>query len=405
MVATKSGAAVLFVDNVGGAQGYLTNLLNLGPGPKVDVDTVPVLYPDTSADVLVFDEVLGIPTVFAGDMPGIWRVFPTTTDWRAQDPLDGTPYLTALAGKMIGGKVFLVYTDLTVTRLATAAPGVCWQTVELPRSADFLTGLDVDSREHAWISWFGNDGGSNVANLWSSDGTQQRVWTGIGGSDGSGGTDGLVGAGPHVLSGGLAGTAAWPALALQTERGIHIVLADSGEAPHWTDQVLPGSKLVAQVSTCPGALFPCPTGGTCMTATKGTLPGTGFTRTSSAHSFVAWLSTDGQTTYGVPDGGYITGQGNEPSSCGPPISQSGNATVVIGRLDGATPAEFIARLGAMPAEVLRIQINVGHEISNSTASRERLALATRGDTLLVVVSTGMDKTELYYFEIDATQVP
>src|SRR6185436_19700930 len=81
VVPTGSGGTVMFVTNQGS---FVTRLFTLVPGGE-RVDDVPGLT--SAANTLAVDGD-GNPTIFAGEMPGIWRVRKTPAGWKREVALE-----------------------------------------------------------------------------------------------------------------------------------------------------------------------------------------------------------------------------------------------------------------------------------------------------------------------------
>jgi hypothetical protein len=397
LAATAGGTSIMFVTNTGK---FVTRLFTLAPDAG-RVEDVPGV---TSAANALAADLDGNPTIFAGEMPGIWRVRKTAAGWRREVALEtGGPLALVTDGRARDATKAAV----AFFRLGAEAPalatrdGACWRVDVLPGARATHLGLDVDATNRPWVAWYAYlNGRAPALELVGPDGPH-RVWT-------SPVNEGLaLQDRPIVLANGLAGTDASPALAIQRGDGVHL-LVPAPAAAAWSDRVLTGSAAAVRANNCPtGTPFGCNGQATCTSTVKGALGGFGLTRTASGRAYAAWLEGDGGATYSLSlsstTGGFCPGgpaaapvQGGA-NAAAPPLCQCtptmtswhGTVTIAVERVDA--PAA---------GGPLRIQIDAGAE-----PRKNGLALAARGNTLLVVASFGAGfDTKLRYLEIDTKKL-
>jgi hypothetical protein len=402
LVPSGPGATVMFVTNT---NGFHTRLFTLGVDGPARVDDVLSL---TSASNALAVDADGNPIIYAGEMPGVWRVRKTALGWQREEALGVSNNALALVtgGVSRGAKDFVAYYGLDdyAPRLLTH-DGDCWHSTLLPGTRLTDMAVDVDAQDRPWVAWYGGENGNiPFVELWGPDGGH-RIWNGASPQVPN------VHDRPVVLAGGLSGTAAYPAVAMQQDDGIHVFVPDEA-MPQWTDHPQPNTALTQRTGGCPAQTFSgCePVVGSagnatasCVEMTKGTLAGVGLARTASGRTYVAWLEADGQTTYSVsglepaPSACPVgvdgpPGAGVAPPACPcitlAPVSSSGTVSVVIARVDVASPP-------------LRVQLDAGGE-----ARYGDIEMAARGNTLLVVAAprAGTD-TAMRYLEVDTTKLP
>ena len=405
VVPTGPGGSVMFVTNTGR---FVTRLFTMVPGATAEVNDVPGLTSATNALAADGD---GNPTIFGGEMPGAWRVRKTPQGWGREHAVEvGSGLAMVTDGVAVdANQAFIAYYNLDdgAPRLAIR-DGACWRSTLLSGAHTAFMSLDLDSMNRPWTAWFTSVANGGVAvDLAGPDGPH-RVWTSP--SAAAGGL--MLRDRPVVLARGLTGVAAYPALAIQRPDAVHVLVPEGapGAAPTWTDRVVPSSALVAPVSDCPVQAAPflngCGGRTSCQSSIKGVIGGFGAARTTAGRTYAAWLASDGASTYSlsppITSGPLCAGidqisdGGSHPMvpptcMCAATVTAShGTATIVLSRIDTA-----------VPTEALHVNFDTGGELRAGT-----LALAARGNTLLIVASVGRGtNTELRYLEVDTTSLP
>jgi hypothetical protein len=367
-----------------------THLFTLVPG-AARVDNMPALRSGSNA--LAVDSAGGNRTVFGGEMPGVWRVRETASGWLRESAVEvdsGTLALLGDARVLDANRAFLAYrvlADERVPRLAVRDGG-CWRTSVLSGESSAELALDLDALNRPWVAW---NYSSSVVQMAGPDGTLYTPWTAPTGSAVFMYTDDRA----IVLGGGVTATkAAYPSLVIQRNDGVRVLVGDTA-LPRWTALGIAGSAATATTDPCPSSLAVpsdgCGAIASCTSATKGATHGFGAARTASGRAYVAWIATDGETTYGYRMDFQCAPERGLKQCCNPAVvtSSSGVSSVVLTRADTG-------------AEALRLTLETGRPMLSSTS----VALAARGDTLLVVAGhdNGRD-IEMRYQEVDATRLP
>jgi len=398
-----NGATVMFTTNTGS---FVSRLFSVDPGSVTTVD-VPGLTAAT--EVLVVDRA-GQRAIFGGEMPGVWRVTETATGWMRDEASSGIASDIAMLsdGRAIDDtRAFAAYFQLgdSLPRLLTR-DGACWHESPLAATPVVSMGLDVDAMNQPWVAWLTNTSSGGITlGLAGPDGAVSNPWTGTISGDSLSYWDK-----PVVLAGGLAGKGTAPALGTQRIDGLHVI-TDSPTGGVWIDHLVGGARATettdcpAQI-TVPQGMPPCQGLTSCTRHSAGALTGYGLARTASGKAYASWIEVDTTTTYtlspsGAPScpGGPTTQTPGTSPACicsATPTTAVGTATLAVAHVTepGATPQGTIVRFPLDVSGALALSAFPG------------IALATRGDTLLVVVpvGTGSD-TELRLLEIDSAGVP
>src|SRR5262249_32360650 len=141
IVPTAGGGTVMFVTNTGN---FVTRLFTMAAG-AARVDDVPGLTAATNALAVDTD---GNPVIFAGEMPGIWRVRKTAAGWKREVALEtGGPLALVTDGRARDATkaavaFWALSGDETVPRLALR-DGSCWHAEALPGSRQTYMGMDL----------------------------------------------------------------------------------------------------------------------------------------------------------------------------------------------------------------------------------------------------------------------
>lgn len=389
--AGTDGASIMFADASGP-----THLFSLAPG-GAKVEDVPALT--SAANALAVDPTTGNRTIFAGEMPGIWRVRETAAGWRRESVVEGNgPDLALVSAKVLVSAARVLDADRAIVayfalsdyqpRLAVREAG-CWRTTPLSGGQTPTDiSLDLDATNRPWTAWYERDTSGMMVRMAGPDGTTYLAWKSalyspLGWSDP-----------PILLAGGLAGTAAYPAIVSQRDDGVHVLVPDAS-AGSWTDGIFDGTA----IAQTPGCLTPisvapatgCDTTVSCTTQTKGAIKGFAAARVASGHTYVAWVAIEGQTTfhYMPQDPGFCETP-THPAKCGCVVTSITNNTMslVLTRADTG-------------GEAMRFKLDSGPAGIGTS-----LGLAARGDTLLLVVAPPNSTTAEYrYLEIDTTRLP
>ena len=378
-----NGSSVMFVTNVGA---FVTHLFSLAPG-AARVDDVPALT--SMLNALAVDPAGGNRTIFAGEMPGAWRVRETPSGWRRESAVEADPSKLAMvsdARVLDANRAFLAYhlvTESWVPRLAVRDGG-CWRTSVLPGQAGTELSLDLDAMNRPWVAW--NYSGTTVQ-MAGPDGTLYTPWNVSTSLGVMGNLDQAI-----VLGGGVtAASTAYPSLVIQRTDGVHVLVGDAA-LPRWTDLPIAGSASPDTTTACQYSVA-VPSGGcdaiaSCTSVTKGAVRGFGAARTASGRAYVAWVATDGETTYSYQGPDYVCSSGLRQCCHSVTTSSSGVSSVVLTRADTG-------------AEALRLALETGRPLPST-----EVALAARGDTLLVVASHDNGSgIEMRYQEVDTTRLP
>jgi len=398
-----NGASVLFVTNTGS---FVSHLFSVDAGAVAAVD-VPGL---TAATELLVVDRAGQAVIFGGEMPGVWRVTEGPTGWMRDEasrgPADDLAMLSG-ARALDDTHAFVAYYGLrdSLPRLLTR-DGACWHESRLAPTPVASMGMDVDALNQPWVAWLATaSSGAVTLGLAAPDGTVSTPWTASMSGDGVSYWDR-----PAVLAGGLAGTGTQPALATQRIDGLHVI-TQSPTGGVWLDHLVGGAR-ATQTTDCPASITvpqgmpPCQGRTSCMRHTVGALAGYGLSRAASGRAYAAWIEVDTTTTYtlspsGAPNCPGVTGTTGAPSASPACICSSvpsapvGTATLAVAHLTepGGTPQ----------GTVVRFPLDASGGLVQSTPG---IALASRGNTLLVAVSVGTGSdSELRLLEIDSAGVP
>jgi hypothetical protein len=321
--------------------------------------------------------------------PGVWRVHETPNGWVREDvqaaPSDDADVVDA----RIIDDTHMVVTISDAHGISTLARDAAgWRTTRVDafmgnEVIEGSVGMNVDRGGQPWLA--------AITYLGAFQGHTPTSFLDVVGPDGTFETiRSLVGdfpiEPPILLPGGVSGTDDHPAIVYQQGDGVHVALPPV-DSQGWSDRLLPGSAPSATLDTsCPdpnAVLSPCP-GTSCSSHAKGTTGGIGFARTVSGAAFVAWLDGEAEIS---------TDLVGSAASCGAtaPVAAEGTTTIAVARL----PLD-----PGVPVVVQRFQLD-GPALPPS-----RMAMTARGDTLLIAAqATGVDSANLWYLEVDSTQLP
>jgi len=397
-----NGASVMFVTNTGS---FVTRMFSVDPGAVTTVD-LPGLTAAT--ETLVVDRA-GQRVIFGGEMPGVWRMTEAATGW-VRDPASSGPTndLAMLSdGRAIDDThAFAAYFQLgdSLPRLLTR-DGACWHQSRLAPTPVASMAMDVDAMNQPWVAWLTTATGAVSLGLAGPDGTVSNPWTATLSGDYPSYWDR-----PAVLAGGLAGTGTNPALATQRVDGLHVI-TQSPTGGVWIDHLVGGAR-ATQTTDCPAPITvpqgmpPCQGVTSCTRHAAGALAGYGMARTASGKAYASWIEIDTTTTYTLSPSGapscpgapIMTGAPTQPACIcsATPTAAVGTATLAVAHVTepGGTPQGTITRF----------PLDVSGALAQS--SIPGIALAARGNTLLVVASVGTGSdTELRLLEIDSAGVP
>jgi len=388
-----TGASVLLA--MGGATSHL---FTIGAGGTTRVDDVPAL---TSAIESLAVERDGTRTILVGEMPGAWRARETLAGWSTDEAtmVEGNDLAMVGEGRSIDEThAFIAYFNLSdnLPRLATR-DGSCWQTTQLGTTAAQAMAMDADAKGRPWVAWLGNStAGLPTLSLVGPDGSAYAPWTGTAGNTFS------FWYRPIVLTGGLGGSGAFPALGVQQTEGLHVMTPDTDTAV-WTDRVVPGSQQAAYTGDCPpsGTVTtgqPCKGLTSCTQHGVGALSGFGLVRTASGRAYAAWLEINSTSTFALTQSTPMCTSGGMPCTCQTSVtSVTRTLTLAVARVtNAATPDQAIRRF----------------PIDSTTATTSyappffSLVMAARGDTLLTVANLAMlPESQLLYLELDSSRLP
>jgi hypothetical protein len=385
----SDGASMMLVTNTGS---FVTRLFSIAPG-AARVENVPALT--SASNVLAVDPATGNRTIFAGEMPGAWRVRETAAGWRREPAVEvGVSDLTLVTGARVldADRAFFAYFNLwdDLPRLAVRDAG-CWRTSLLPGQRQTDISLDLDAMNRPWTAWYDRDSSGLMVRMAGPDGTPYLPWK----SSMSSAMGLPMHTPPILLAGGLAGTAAYPSVVIQRDDGVHIVVPDA-TASSWTDRILDGTALAKQ-EACLAPIDTVPAGGcdttvTCSTQIKGAITGFSAARVASGRTYVAWVAIQGESSYGYQaDSSGLCSTTGGPLKCGchvVPKATSNTMWLVITRADTG-------------AEAVRFTIESGPAATGTAVS-----VAARGNTLLVAAArTSTAYAEFRYLEVDTTRLP
>jgi hypothetical protein len=390
--AGSDGASILFADASGP-----THLFSLAPG-GAKVEDVPALA--SAANALAVDPTTGDRTIFAGEMPGIWRVRETAAGWRREAVVEGNgPNLALVSAKVLVSAARVLDADRAIVayfglsdyqpRLAIREAG-CWRTTALSEGETPTDlSLDLDATNRPWTAWYERDTSGMMVRMAGPDSKAYVAWQSPAAYSPLGWSDP-----PILLAGGLAGTAAYPAIVIQRDDGVHVLVPDA-TAAGWTDGILDGTA----IAQTPGCLAPisvapatgCDTTVHCTTQTAGSIRGFAAARVASGRTYVAWVAIEGQTTFGYrPQDPLFCETPTHPAKCGCDVTSttSNTMSLVLTRADTGV-------------EAMRFALDSGR-----AGIYAPLGLAARGNTLLLAVSAPNASTAEYrYLEIDTTRLP
>jgi len=398
-----NGASVMFVTNTGS---FVTRMFSVDPGAVTTVD-LPGLTAAT--ETLVVDRA-GQRVIFGGEMPGVWRMTEAATGW-VRDPASSGPTndLAMLSdGRAIDDThAFAAYFQLadSLPRLLTR-DGACWHQSRLAPTPVASMAMDVDAMNQPWVAWLTTATGAVSLGLAGPDGTVSNPWTATLSGDYPSYWDR-----PAVLAGGLAGTGTNPALATQRIDGLHVI-TQSPTGGVWIDHLVGGAR-ATQTTDCPAPITvpqgspPCQGVTSCTRHSAGALAGYGMARTTSGKAYASWIEVDTTTTYTLSPSGAPDCPG-APITSGAPATQPACICSAVPTMAVGTATLAVAHVtepgGTPQGTIARFPLDVSGPLAQS--SIPGIALATRGNTLLVAVAVGTGPdTELRLLEIDSAGVP
>ena len=271
--------------------------------------------------------------------------------------------------------------------------GSCWtdQTISNQGTPDSSV-LAVDDKKQPWLAWFY---GNQSLFLRSPSGNIQDLFSNII-ADAAAAT--AVGMPLRLLPGGLDGTAAFPIVAAGAGDGVRLFSRDATTDSGWRSVLLPAPPETGSAGDgCPSGTptddcrqDPCLGSTSCNAQLTATSTGFDLVRTQSGRTFAAWVVYSSQGTYALKK----VSEGSELPTCycsWTETNGTGTADLVLMHVTEAEPilSHFRFDMGGAAVDVTR-----------------DVALAARGDTLLVVVQLGGSNVPtLTYLEIDSSNLP
>jgi hypothetical protein len=359
-------------------------LFTIASGGASHVDNFPLIIFGT-----LTSDAAGVLNYFAGSPTGGWRFRQRADGWLREDipadPAADFPEVTA-ARAIDDEHAFAVVNGGGDLQLAARDPAG-WHTTLVPGTAvtELGVAMELDAAGHPWLATIGQHG---------NDGEFLDVVSASGTLDTIGPVDLTFFPPPlALLPGGLTGSDARPTVAVRQTDGIH--LATPTGATGWAQTLVPGSKSKAVDTTdCPAPLGML-TGaicqqGSCTEHSTGSADGFGIARTAAGNTYAAWLAVDATDVNEL-----VHGQGPCDSSCtceiGNLLSRTGSADLVVQRL---------------PVDGVSVPPATRFHFTAATDSSGTIAMAARGDTLLVAVNVGLNgNIDVRYLEIDARMLP
>jgi len=385
LAATGQGeATVMFVTNAGT---FSTHLFNLHAGA---VEALDLTNPDSATNVLTRDASGGV-ALFVGEKPGIELLRRDHTRWTAEPVVHGETDSAILADAHVAKDAqYAVYYQLTDGRPRLAQrteQNADWQTSVLSQDTVTALALDVDATGKPWVAWLADRDQRLRLQLFTPDARTLEIWS----SQSSSRTH--FWRPPIVLSGGLSGRGAHPALAIQHDDGIH-VLAPGLDGATWADHVVADSASVTRKTDCPATIAPSPEGcgskTSCSAESSGAQPGIGFVRVREGETYLAWIQASSKLEYGLSEVVPEFGQPGLKQCRAELRAQQGSTELMIARvgLDGA--------MGPQPAMRLKFQLN-----GPLTELSRNLTMTSYGDSLMIAASlTTSADSKLVYLEVD-----
>jgi hypothetical protein len=382
LVPRADGAAIMMdVGSPASDDQYDGEVFTIESGGTSHVDRFPLLL-----DGLLTGDRAGVVNFFTGSPTGGWRFRQVASSWLREDiPADPPaefPEVTA-ARALDDEHAFAAVNAGGNVQLAARDPAG-WHTTAVNGTVvtEFGVTLEVDAAGHPWLATVGahDDSGKEFLDVVSSAGALDT----IGDIDSSFFPPPLA-----LLPGGLAGSDTRPTVAFRQADGIHVAgpTGDSG----WSQLVVPGSVSEAVDTTqCPG-ITDTVYGAVCQADscdehTKGSASGLGLARTTAGNTYAAWLTIDATDTYELAHQQVGCGQ-----SCGCGrgglMSRAGSSDLVVQRV---------------PVDGVSWPPPLRFHFADVTDGMGMIAMAARGDKLLVAVYVGVDNSQLdvRYLEID-----
>jgi len=340
---------------------------------------------------LLASDPCGRVSVFAGEAPGIQLISAEApAKWRRQEVVPVShPAMAMLADARTGAdslaSAAYYQLDDNLPRLAARENSV-WSTRVLANTRVSSMGLDVDDQGDTWVAWLRDgEAGLPTLELAAPDGSIHPVASGVSPELAS------FWRKPVVLSGGITGQSAYPALAAVLADGVHLWTTDATSSI-WTDRVLSATERSADARGGGDCEFgdspadPCNGKTSCTRLWNETSGRLGLVRTKSGRAFAAWIQTTAEVNYALTPSVNTHG-----ATCETRIAASrGSAEVVVAALaEGPNDAPNLTRL----------RFDVG-----GPSDGGGLSLAVRGDSLLLAASLGGagKDAKLSYLELDST---
>jgi hypothetical protein len=387
LVPRADGASILF--DVGSSQSADLadgQLFTIVSGGTSRVENFPLIINGT-----LTRDGAGITNYFAGSPTGGWRFRQRADGWAREDiPADpAAEFPEVQAARAVDDQHAFAVVNAGGNLQIAARDPTGWHTTPVPGTlvTEFGVAMELDAAGHPWLATVGSHdpGDTDYLDLVSAAGTLDTV--------GAVDLTGFFPAALALLPGGLVGTDARPSIAFPQADGIHFARATG--ASGWVQTLVPGSTAKAVVTTeCPEPLVKA-TGaicqrGSCDAHSTGSAGGFGVARTTEGNTYAAWLAIDATDTYQLlPD------QGPCGSSCtceiGNLLSRSGSSDLVI---------------AGLPVDGVSVPPATRFHFADATDGVGTIAMAARGNTLLVAVYVGLDsKIDVRYLEIDARMLP
>jgi hypothetical protein len=383
VVATRTGATVLYATNQGGFRNTLFTI------PETGAPEAPRLGPSNAVGRLAVDT-SGRPVLIENENPGVATVHERDGVWRrAQASSSGADLLIATSGAFVdeNNGYLAVYNVSGSASLATLRAG-CWSSRPLPGMTQAFPNVAIDLNARPWAAWWLYEGGGSVLRLLDPDGRTHDLRAPEAG--------GIVGnAMPAMTADGANGRTTWPALADYRPNGLHVYTRGVADTA-WRDRVLVAPPMEG-ASNCPPAMGGPPGGDACggltrcTEQTRGLSRAVGLARTGDGTLWAAWATHDYEVDYALSNGGCMMGGGGiVPPRCTCTRSETarrGGATVTLARVGDATVAT-----------TARFRVNAAGIVPE-------LALAARGDALhLVVWEPSTSGTTLRYLAVDTRSI-
>ncbi len=339
--------------------------------------------------------------LFAGETPGISALRATDAGWTSATVVsapDSNETSVLTDARMLDDRQgYLAYYSRDVwSPHLVIWDGSCWSDQLIGRPQVVSMTVATDAEKRPWVAWvsqeYPSDGGSSanwLLNVRGPNGDTQRLDVTA---------DPLADAAPiRLLSGGLDGTAEFPAVIAKFLDGIRALSNDTVTDAGWRSLTLTESATAyTSAGDCPSLQPSYDYGNHCsgMTACTQQVSGVGsgfdLARTQSGAVFAAWVSYSSEGTYALAeacDGGEMP-----QCYCGmTETSGTGTADLVVARLTASEPT------------LTHFQFVMSGAVQHLTND---VVMVARGDTLIVAAClSGETVPTLTYLEIDSKRLP